>query len=74
MRFLRADARCKTYHKRNDAGIAQTVQRLGYGLDGRGIGVRSPTGTKKFPAQRPDWLWGALSLLSRGYRGLFLRE
>jgi hypothetical protein len=47
----------------------------GYGLDGRGFGVRVPTGTrfKSFP-RRPDRFWDPPCLLLNGHQGLFLRE
>jgi hypothetical protein len=42
----------------------------GYGLDGRGVRVRVPAGTRFFSSpHRPDRLWGPLSLLSNGCRG-----
>jgi hypothetical protein len=43
----------------------------GYGLDGRGVSVRVPVGTRFFfPPPRSDRLWGPSSRLSNGYRGL----
>jgi hypothetical protein len=42
----------------------------GYGLGGRGVGVRVPVGEKiSYCSCRPDGLWGPSSLLSSGYRG-----
>jgi hypothetical protein len=38
----------------------------GYGLDDRGVGIRVPVVAKFL-------FWGPPSLLSNGYRGLFLR-
>jgi hypothetical protein len=44
----------------------------GYELDDRGVGVRVPVVSSIFsPSRSPDRLWGPLSLLSYGYRGLF---
>jgi hypothetical protein len=46
-----------------------------YGLDDRGFGVRVPVVSRIFSSPyRPDRLWGRPSLLSNGYRELFLRE
>jgi hypothetical protein len=46
----------------------------GYGLDGRGVGVRVPVGARFFaPPRRPDRFWGQPSVLSNGHRGLFPR-
>jgi hypothetical protein len=46
----------------------------GYGLNGRGIGVRVPVGSRFVPfPRRPDWLWGSLSLQYNRYRMLFPR-
>jgi hypothetical protein len=43
----------------------------GYGLDGRGVGVRVPVRVRFFfSPRRPDRLWSQPSLLSNGYRGL----
>jgi hypothetical protein len=44
----------------------------GYGLDGRGAGVRVPVESRFFFCpRRPYRFWGPLSLLSNGYLGLF---
>jgi hypothetical protein len=44
----------------------------GYGLDGRGVGVRVPVGTRIFSSPcHWDILWGPPSLLSNGHRGSF---
>jgi hypothetical protein len=43
----------------------------GYGLDGRGVGIRVPVGARIFSSpRRPDGFWGPPSLLSNGYREL----
>jgi hypothetical protein len=45
---------------------------ISYGLDGRGVGVRVPVGSRIFSSpRRPDRLWGSPNLLSNGYRGSF---
>jgi hypothetical protein len=45
----------------------------GCGLDYQGIGVRDPVVKNILFTAAPDRLWGQLSLLSNGYRGLFPR-
>jgi hypothetical protein len=49
------------------ARMSQSVYRLEYGLDNRGIVARFPKETRKSPPppplERPDRLWGTLSLL-----------
>jgi hypothetical protein len=48
------------------------LSHLRYGLDGRGVGVRVPVGSRIFSSpRRPDRFWGPPSLLSIGYRGSF---
>jgi hypothetical protein len=53
-------------------GIAQSVQKLGYGLDNRVIGVRLPARPRDFSflhsVQRR--VWTPKNLLSGGYQGL----
>jgi hypothetical protein len=50
------------YNSRHLLGIA-----TGYGLDGRGVGVRVSVGTRIFTSpRRLDWLWGSPTLLSNG--------
>jgi hypothetical protein len=52
---------------RNSAvGIA-----AGYGLDDRVVRAQFPVGSRIFSSPRPDRFWGPLSLLSKGYLGLF---
>jgi hypothetical protein len=47
----------------------------GYGLDDRGVGVRVPVRARLFHSpSNPGRIWGPLSLLSNGYRGLFPPE
>jgi hypothetical protein len=42
----------------------------GYGLDGRGVGVRILVGSRIFSSpHHPDQLWGPPNLLSNGYQG-----
>jgi hypothetical protein len=44
----------------------------GYGLDGRGVGVRVPVEAKFFSSpRRPERLWAPPNLLPNAYRGLF---
>jgi hypothetical protein len=44
----------------------------GYGLDGRGVGVRVPGGSRIFSSpSHSDRLWGAPNILSNGYWGAF---
>jgi hypothetical protein len=58
-----------TRSRDSSVGIA-----TGYGLDDSGVGVRVPLWSRIFSCpRRPDRLWGPLSLLYNGYRGLFLR-
>jgi hypothetical protein len=45
-----------------------------YRLDERLVGILVSVGSRIFsPPRRPDWLWGAPSLLYNGYQGFFLR-
>jgi hypothetical protein len=45
-----------------------------YGLEDRGVGVRVPVRSRIFSSpDRPDRILGPSNLLSKGYRGLFLR-
>jgi hypothetical protein len=47
----------------------------GYGLDGRGVGVRVPVGWRIFfSPRRHDRFWGPTSLLSSGYPGIYPRS
>jgi hypothetical protein len=60
--------------KAKKAGIALSFKRLRYRLDGRGVGFTAPAGATLFSSpRRRDGFWGQPSLLSNGYRGLFLR-
>jgi hypothetical protein len=45
----------------------------GYVLDGWGVGIRVPVGSRifSFPS-RPDWFWDPPNFISNGYRGSFL--
>jgi hypothetical protein len=44
----------------------------GYGLDGRGVGVRVLVVARFFSSsRRPNWFWGPPSLLYNGYRCFF---
>jgi hypothetical protein len=44
----------------------------GYGLAGRGVGVRVQVGARFFTfPRRPDRMWGPPDLLSNGYRCSF---
>jgi hypothetical protein len=46
----------------------------GYGLEGRGVGVRVPVVSRIVSSpRRPDRLWGAPNLLSNRYLVLFTR-
>jgi hypothetical protein len=47
----------------------------GYRLDDRRVKVRVSVESRTFTSlYRPDRLWGPLSLLSNGYRGLYTGE
>jgi hypothetical protein len=61
---------CTKRSRDSAVGIA-----TGYGLGGRGIGVRVP-GRVRFLSspRRPDRFWGLPSLLSNGHRGLLPRS
>jgi hypothetical protein len=46
-----------------------------YGLDGRGVGVRGPAGSRIFSSPRRSYqLWGPANIPSNGDRRLFPRE
>jgi hypothetical protein len=48
------------------------VKSIGYGLDGRGVRVRLPVGSRMFASPYSlDCLWCPPSLLSSGYQWLF---
>jgi hypothetical protein len=54
------------YHVSRDSIVDKAT---GYGLDGRGVGVRVPVGLTIFSSpRRPDRLWGP-PLLSDGNQG-----
>jgi hypothetical protein len=59
------------YCTQSRGGIAQTVQRLGYGLDGPGF--RNPEEARHFfsSPKRPDWLWGPPRFMFSGSRSSF---
>jgi hypothetical protein len=58
----------KDYNRDSAVGIA-----TGYALDSRGVGVRVPVVARFSSPRRPDRLWGPPSLLSNGYRRIFIR-
>jgi hypothetical protein len=46
-----------------------------YGLEGRGVEVQAPVGSRIFSYPRPpDPLWGPPNLLTNGYPGIFRRR
>jgi hypothetical protein len=58
--------------KRQDSAVGTAT---GYGLDDQGVGVRVAVWARIFTSPcLPDRLWGQPSLLSNGYRRIFLRE
>jgi hypothetical protein len=62
---------CSVYPLSWDSAVGLAT---GYGLDGRGVGVRVPVGSRIISSpRRPDRLWGPHSVLSNGYRELFPR-
>jgi hypothetical protein len=62
--YIKTDLR-ETDSRDSSVGIA-----TGYGLDGLGVGVRVPVGSRIFSSQRrPDRLWGPPSLLHNRYGG-----
>jgi hypothetical protein len=59
------------FNRSRDSAVGTAT---GYGLDGRGVGVRVPVGSRIFSSpRRTERLWGSPSLLPNGYQGLFLR-
>jgi len=57
------------------AGVAQSVWRLGWGLDDRGsIPGRDNDGILFCSPSRPDWLCSPTTLLSNGNRLFFSRR
>jgi hypothetical protein len=56
------------------AGVAQSVLKVGFGLDDRSTSPGRGNGGNFFSSPpRPNRLWGPPSLLSNGYRGLLPR-
>jgi hypothetical protein len=59
-------------YTRNMSRDSLVVTATGYGLDGRGVGVRVPVGSRIFSSpRRPDRLWGPPNLLCKAYWGFF---
>jgi hypothetical protein len=68
--FYRLLSQTELVRKRKSSRNSAVGIETGYGLDGRGVGVRVPVGAKFFSSpQRSDRFWRPPSLLSNGYRG-----